>query len=251
MRMPLVVGNWKMNTNVEQAVGLAKEVSDLTHAIDQVTKVICPPYVSLEPIKKALAGTKLHVGAQNLHPEPSGAFTGEVSVHMLSGLVEFAIVGHSERRNIFGESDDTVASKVIAAAAHKIRPIVCVGESTNQRDSGNAIDLVKQQLFASLNGYQDWTRLIVAYEPLWAIGTDKAASPEIAQEMMGSIRKAIVSKAGSRAGEALTLLYGGSVKSGNARSFFEQQDIDGALVGGSSLSAVEFSEIIKRAEHVD
>ncbi len=251
MRMPLVVGNWKMNTNVKQAVGLAKEVNDLTHTIDQVIKVICPPYVALEPIKKALAGTKLHVGAQNLHSEPSGAFTGEVSVQMLAGLVDFAIVGHSERRNIFGESDDTVASKAISAAAHNIRPIVCVGESTNERESGNAIDRVTQQLFASLNGYQDWTRLTVAYEPLWAIGTDEAASPEIAQEMMGSLREAVVSRVGSRAGEALTLLYGGSVKSGNARSFFEQKDIDGALVGGSSLSAVEFSEIIKRAEHID
>ena len=244
MRRPLIAGNWKMNTTVDEAVTLARSVRDGVDGIPGVTKVVCPPFVSLVAVRDVLAGSTVRVGAQNVHPEPKGAFTGEVSITMLRGLAEYVIVGHSERRAMFGETDSRVAGKAVAAASAGLWPIVCVGESLEVRESGEAAPAVCDQLAASLDGYAAWDALVVAYEPVWAIGTGRAASPEIAQEMMGNLRSTLAALGGPTASEA-PILYGGSVDGGNIASFMEQPDVDGALVGGTSLRADEFTTIVQ------
>ena len=246
MRTPLIAGNWKMNTTVDEAVALARSVRDDIDGIAGVTKVVCPPFVSLVAVSDALAGSTVHVGSQNAHSEPQGAFTGEVSVSMLRGLTDFVIAGHSERRAMFGETDAHVAGKALAAAGAGQRPIVCVGEALDVRERGDAVETVCAQLVASLDGYEAWEMLVVAYEPVWAIGTGKAASAEIAQEMMSGLRSTLTTLCGVAASE-VPILYGGSVDGGNASSFMEQADIDGALVGGASLKADEFTRIVEKA----
>ena len=246
MRTPLIAGNWKMNTTLEQAVGLARSVRDGVDGVSGITKVVCPPFVSLAAVRDALAGSTVRVGAQNAHPEPGGAFTGEVSVAMLRELVEYVIVGHSERRAMFSETDGDVAAKAIAASGAGLRPIVCVGELLEARERGKAVQTVCDQLAASLDGYGAWDMLAVAYEPVWAIGTGRAASPEIAQEMMGSLRRTL-GEIGSEAAVDAPILYGGSVDARNIVSFMEQADIDGALVGGASLRPDEFTRIVTEA----
>ena len=244
MRTPLIAGNWKMNTTVEEAVVLARSVRDGIEGIPGVTKVVCPPFVSLAAVRDTLAGSTIHVGAQDVHPEAAGAFTGEVSVTMLRGLVKYVIAGHSERRAMFGETDSGVARKAIAAAGVGLRPIVCVGEPLEVRERGDAVRTVCEQLAASLDGYAAWDTLVVAYEPVWAIGTGRAASPEIAQEMMSSLRRTLTGLGGAAASEA-PILYGGSVDGRNAGAFMEQPDVDGALVGGASLKPDEFTRIVE------
>ena len=244
MRKPVIAGNWKMNTSIEEGVDLARSIAESTSGHSGVTRIICPPFVSLRPVADAVAGSGLRVGAQNLHEEAKGAFTGEISVSMLAGLVSYVIVGHSERRALFGDTDASVSLKARAAARAGINPIVCVGETLGARKKGEAVDTVRSQVRASLDSYSEWNRLAVAYEPLWAIGTGEAASPMQAQEMAAAIRAELSRLAGDAA-EAIPILYGGSVNGENIGPFIDRDDIDGALVGGSSLKADEFSKIIR------
>ncbi|MBM3956566.1 MAG: triose-phosphate isomerase [Gemmatimonadetes bacterium] len=249
MQTPLIAGNWKMNTALAEAAGLARSVREGADGIGGVTKVVCPPFVWLAAVRDVLAGSTVHVGAQNARAEPSGAFTGEVSVSMLRGLAEYVILGHSERRGMFGETDAGVAAKATAAAKWGLRPIVCVGESLVVRERGDAVRTVCGQLAASLAGYSAWDALVVAYEPVWAIGTGRAASPEVAQEMMSGLRRTLAGLGGPAASRA-PVLYGGSVDSRNIGAFMEQPDVDGALVGGASLRADEFTRIVQEAARV-
>ncbi len=211
--------------------------------------IICPSFVALDRVRQAVAGSGLHVGAQDVHPEPSGAFTGEVSAPMLAELADFVIVGHSERRTLFRESDEFVSRKVVAAVEHGLKPILCVGESLDDRRTGRAEQVVASQLLRCVARLKNIHALLVAYEPVWAIGTGEAATPRIAQNMMSSIRAALRSKFGHVA-DSVPCLYGGSVSPDNVRDYVIQPDIDGALVGGASLSADSFAAIVARASQV-
>ena len=244
MPTPLVAGNWKMNTNLASAVELAASVKEGAASLSSVELVLCPPYVSLAAVGDAVRGTPVKVGAQNMHFEESGAFTGEIAPSMLQGLCDYVILGHSERRQLFGEQDSLINQKVKAAIQHRLRPILCVGETLEQRESGKAEDIVSQQLRDGLADIVDISSLVVAYEPVWAIGTGRAATPEIAAEIMGG---AILGTLRSlyAAADQVPLLYGGSVNPGNVGTFAAESCIHGSLVGGASLQADQFLEIAK------
>ena len=207
--------------------------------------VLCPHYLSLSAVAEAVSGSAVKVGAQNMHYEDSGAFTGEVSPLMLQGICVYVILGHSERRQIFGETDDMVNRKVKAAFTHGIKPILCVGETLEQREGGQATNVISQQIRAGLAGIDDITGLVVAYEPVWAIGTGQAATPEVAAEIMGGALRESLSSLFGPAAEKVPMLYGGSVNPGNAESYAAQESIHGALVGGASLQAEPFLEIAR------
>ena len=243
MPRSIVAGNWKMNTTLETAARLAAGVAAGAGSMGGVELILCPPFVSLAAVRDAVAGSRVEVGAQNMHHEGSGAFTGEVSAEMLAGLCQYVILGHSERRQLFGETDESVNLKVRAALLAGLRPIVCVGETLEQRESGDAADVVEGQVLAGLADVTDITDLVVAYEPVWAIGTGRAATPEIAQEIMGGAILDALRDLFGDAGEEVPLLYGGSVNSGNAGAFAEQANIHGGLVGGASLQADQFLEV--------
>jgi triosephosphate isomerase len=242
----LVAGNWKMTLGHADAVGLAAEVVRAT-ATDaaEVGVAVCPPAVWLDAVAERLRDSEVRLGAQNVHPAASGAFTGEVSVSMLDDLgVEYVIVGHSERRQLFGETSAFVAEKVRAAQAAGLAPILCVGETLDERESGDAEAIVLAQLADSLADVES-PDLVVAYEPVWAIGTGRTASPEQAQAMHAAIRGALAER--FEEGEDIEILYGGSVKPDNAAELFAQPDLDGALVGGASLDAASFAAIVAAA----
>ena len=245
MATPFVAGNWKMNTMLAEAVALAEQLRSLLSSADGVTKVVCPPFVSLTRVAEVLSGSSIAVGAQNLHAEAKGAFTGEVSGAMLQGVCEYVLVGHSERRQLFGEGDDLVQRKVGAALGFGLTPILCVGETLEQRDAGEAHGVVTGQLRRGLAGLEPpaVAEVVVAYEPVWAIGTGRAATAAQAQEMMGLMRATLAEIAGTETADGISLLYGGSVTAENVGSFASQQDVDGALVGGASLRAEEFALI--------
>ena len=223
------------------ALAIAKGASDFPG----VEVIVCPPFTGLANVSKTVEGGLVSVGAQNISSEDSGAFTGEISVLMLDELVSHVIVGHSERRAMFCETDETVAAKAAKAYSADMTPIVCVGESLEVRKSRAAVPTVRGQLRGSLDGYEGWDSLIVAYEPVWAIGTGEAASPQQAQEIIGALREELVVLAGQDAGSEIRILYGGSVNSTNIGPFVDRPDIDGALVGGASLQADEFVRIIE------
>ena len=245
MRTPVIAGNWKMNTTPQSAVELARGVVDGTSGLADVTTIICPPFVSLQAVKSAVEGSDVMVGAQNVSAEPSGAFTGEISVEMLASLATHVTVGHSERRSLYGETDENVAAKAVAAAAGGLQPIVCVGESLDVRRAGEAEQFCRSQLRKSLAGYSAWETLLVAYEPVWAIGTGQAASPRDAQAIAQAIRDELSDIAGQAHADQIPVLYGGSVNPENAGPFIDRPDIDGALVGGASLQAGDFSAIVR------
>jgi triosephosphate isomerase (TIM) len=245
-RVPVIAGNWKMNTDVESGLKLVKDILDLSKDFSGVDKIVCPPFISITSVAQALSGSSIQVGAQNVSANPDGAFTGEVSTSMLRGFISYAIVGHSERRAMNGETSAMVAEKAIAAANAGINPIVCVGEDLEVRKAGNAERYVAKQLEESLAGYTDWDSLIVAYEPVWAIGTGEAATSEQAQQMTHACRE-VIRKLAPEAADSVRVLYGGSVNSGNVVELMDQPDIDGALVGGASLKADEFSKLIAAA----
>ena len=225
---------------------MASKVAADVEVVQGLEVVVCPPFVSLAAVAQAMQGTGIQVGAQNVHFEQRGAFTGEIAPGMLTGLCQFVIVGHSERRALFGESDDIVNRKVSAAIAAGLRPILCVGETLEQREAGSASDVIGQQLRGGLTGIHNVPGLVVAYEPVWAIGTGQAATPEIAQEIMGgTIRPVLVELLGTATALDIPLLYGGSVNPGNISSFAEQDSVSGALVGGASLDASQFGEIVR------
>ncbi|HWC14436.1 MAG TPA: triose-phosphate isomerase [Actinomycetota bacterium] len=252
MRTPLIAGNWKMNKTHLDAMrlvqGLAHELAG--HSFDRVEVVVCPPFTALRTIQTLIDSDRYEfgLGAQNMHHENEGAFTGEVSGTMLKSLdVDYVIVGHSERREIFGESDEDVKLKVRAAFAHELVPIVCCGETEQERGAGQTEAKVERQVRAAFDGIKPEAarRAVVAYEPIWAIGTGKTATPEDAQATIAHIRKVLAGVAGDAVAGDMRILYGGSVKSGNAAALMSHADIDGALVGGASLEAQEFAAIVK------
>ena len=245
MPKPLIAGNWKMNTSLAEAEALATGIRDAVTPISGVEILLCPPFTSLSAVSDALKGSQIKLGAQNMHDQASGAFTGEIGPNMLQGLCEYVILGHSERRQLFGEDDQLVNRKVQAAFQHGLRPILCVGETLDQREAGQAASVVSQQLRGSLANVVDITGLVVAYEPVWAIGTGRAATPEIAAEMMGNvISDTLLSLHPEAAGET-PLLYGGSVNPDNIAGFVALDSVHGALVGGASLQADQFAEIAR------
>lgn len=245
----MIVGNWKMNTTVAEGVELATDIAqglDLAHGTG-VEVVVCPPFVSLASVQSALKNSNISVGAQNIYHENSGAYTGEVSADMLIDICQYAIAGHSERRSIFGETDAAVNLKVKAALRAGLTPIMCVGENLEEREGGNAESIVEAQVRAGLDGVDLSEGVVVAYEPVWAIGTGQSASPEIAQAMMAHIRGTLAAIGGDDVASSAPLLYGGSVNAGNIGGYIEQADINGALVGGASLDADSFIAIVKAA----
>ena len=246
MPVPIVAGNWKMNTSVNEAMKLALELLELLDSISQIEKVLCPPFISLEPVWRIIHGSSIALGAQNMHHQERGAFTGEVSPAMLAGLCQFVILGHSERRQQFGETDDYINLKVKAAVVAGMRPILCVGETLEQRQQGMAGEVVANQVKAGLDGLGSADGLVMAYEPVWAIGTGVAATPEIASEIMGgTILRMLTELYGESALSQVPLLYGGSVTPENVAAFVREESIHGALVGGASLRAVQFVEIVR------
>ena len=245
MPTPLVAGNWKMNTTLAEAVDLASAMRDPLDAIQGVEKVICPPFISLKAVKDVLDGSSSRVGAQNMHYEERGAFTGEVSPRMVADLCQYVIVGHSERRQRFWETDEVVNRKVRAALAVGLRPILCVGEGLEEREEGLAESVVTAQLHGALSRVSSVDALAVAYEPIWAIGTGVAATGEAAETIMGAIRRALAEAYGDAAAQQVPLLYGGSVTPDNVAEFASQPNVNGALVGGASLNAESFVEIAR------
>ena len=244
-----IIGNWKMNIAPGHDYILGYYISKLVSGEDMCNIVICPSYISLDQVARAVAGSRVRIGAQDVYPGSFGAFTGEISPAMLAGLVEFVIVGHSERRALFAESDEFIARKVSTSIEFGLRPILCVGESLEDRRAGRAESVVSSQLLACLVGVTDVSPLLVAYEPVWAIGTGEAATPQIAQDMMNHIRSTLRSRFGDVA-DLVPCLYGGSVSPDNVQSFVRQPDIDGTLVGGASLSSESFAAIVARASEV-
>ncbi len=250
MRIPLIAGNWKMNTSREQAVELARGVADGAAGMP-VELVVCPPFVWLEAVATALAGSVVSLGAQNVCADPDGAFTGEVSAAMLNSCgCRYVILGHSERRQLMGETDASVNRKLVAAHRAGLVPIVCVGETLQQREAGQTGTVVRGQLAGSLAGLSatQMEGTVIAYEPVWAIGTGKNATPAEAQAVHADLRNWLRSHYNSEVAEAVLILYGGSVKPDNAASLLGQPDIDGALVGGASLKADGFLGIAGAAK---
>lgn len=250
MRTPFIAGNWKMFKTVAEARHLVSELVPSLQAVRNVEKALCPPFTSLLAVRALLEGTDIGLGAQNLHWEDAGAFTGEISAPMLAELCQYVIIGHSERRTYFGETDATVNRKIQSAMVHGLVPIVCVGETLDEYEAGNTGEVVTRQVregLARLN-LTEGNSIIIAYEPVWAIGTGRAATAEGANVVIADfIRRALDEQFGATIAETVRILYGGSVKASNAAEFFTQPDIDGALVGGASLKADEFTGIVQAA----
>jgi len=249
MRKPFIAGNWKMNKTIDEAVELVKALAVELQDVAGCDVAVCPPHVALSAVRKALSGSKITIGAQNMYFEEKGAFTGEVSPLMLNGLCEYVIIGHSERRNIFGETDGFVNKKVKAALAHGLKPIVCVGENLEQNRAGETEAFVGAQVEAAFEDITpEQARLItVAYEPIWAIGTGVPATGSGANEIIRSaVRGILANLYGDDVAQAVRVQYGGSAKPGNIVEFMSQSEIDGALVGGASLKAADFAEIVKK-----
>lgn len=246
MRWPIIAGNWKMNTTVEEAVALVRDMLGGLQDIDGVEKVVCPPFISLAEVKPVLEHSSVKLGAQNLHFEEKGAYTGEVSPAMLAGLCQYVIVGHSERRQHFGETDEIVNRKVRAALKFKLLPIMCVGETLAENEAGKTEEVVTRQVKMGLAGVGQPGGLVVAYEPIWAIGTGKAATGRQANATIGLIRQTVRGLYGDQVSAALRIQYGGSVTGANIVEFISQPEIDGGLVGGASLKAPEFVSIVEQ-----
>jgi triosephosphate isomerase (TIM) len=250
MRKPFVAGNWKMNKTVEQATLLVANMLPGLEAVRTVDRVVCPPYTSLMVVAGMLAGSEIGLGSQNLHWEASGAYTGEVSPLMVKEFCKYVIIGHSERRAYYGETDETVNLKVKAAFENDLLPIVCVGETLEQYEAGETAQLVAGQVKRGLDDIssENAQKLIVAYEPIWAIGTGKAATAEQANDIIKNVvRQNLANLFDAGIADKIRILYGGSVKSGNAREFFSQSDIDGGLIGGASLKSEDFVKIVEAA----
>lgn len=247
MRKAIIAGNWKMNKTPDEARALVEELIPLV-ADAECDVVVCPPFVDICPVSKAIKGTNIHLGAQNIHWAKSGAFTGEISADMLKKFgVEYAIVGHSERRQYFGETDATVNMRAMAALENGITPIICVGESLEQRERGETDEFVASQVRGALEGISadDARRVVIAYEPIWAIGTGRTATAEMAEETIIVIRKTLRSIFGNDAAETVRIQYGGSMNPQNAASLMAMENIDGGLIGGASLKAEDFSRVVK------
>lgn len=245
MRRPLIAGNWKMNLTREESVSLASELCRADSSNADI--LICPPYVYLDAVSQAVAGSSINVGSQDAYFEASGAFTGEISVGMLKDIgCQFIILGHSERRHVLGESDLLINKKVHAVLSGDLTPIVCVGETLEEREAGKTLDVIKSQFDGSLAGLtaDQIKKTVIAYEPVWAIGTGKTATPEQAQEVHADLRRILAERYNPETSEEVRILYGGSVKPDNTAELMAQADIDGALVGGASLQSDSFIDII-------
>ncbi len=247
MRTPIIAGNWKMNKTVSEARELVSEFVPLVKEMNNAEIVLCPPSPALLPVAALLEGTAIKLGAQNMHWEAGGAYTGELAPAMVSEFANFVILGHSERRAYFGETDETVNKKVKAAQSEGLMPIICVGESLEENKADKTSEVVTRQIKEGLKDVN--TNLVIAYEPIWAIGTGLAATAEGANNTIKIIRSVLAELFGKEEAEKIRILYGGSVKGSNAAEYFSQSDIDGALVGGASLKADAFTEIVLAAQN--
>lgn len=252
MRKPIIAGNWKMNKTVEEALQFVRDIRRNLNDIKQADSVVCPPFVALKPVAEVLKATRVGIGAQNMHFAESGAYTGEVSAAMIKPFCHYVILGHSERRAYFGETDDLVNKKVKAALQAGLTPIVCVGESLEQNQAGETHSFVSGQVQAAFSGLSadEAKRSIIAYEPIWAIGTGLSASVEDAGRIIGiTVRGALADNFGESAAQAIRIQYGGSANPGNIGNYMAHPDIDGALVGGASLKP-DFVEMVRIAADV-
>jgi triosephosphate isomerase len=250
VRKPLIAGNWKMNTTLEEAKDLVRAILNELDGTDSVEKVLCPPFVSLAAIKELLKGTSVKLGAQNMYFEDKGAYTGEISPIMLTDLCNFVILGHSERRQYFFEIDEIVNKKVKKAFEFGLKPIICVGESLADNEAGKTEQLITNQVRAGLADIGPTSQLVIAYEPIWAIGTGKAATGKQANATISLIRGILAGLWNKETAEVVRILYGGSVTGNNIAEFIAEPDIDGALVGGASLKANEFVSILRQTANL-
>ena len=249
-RKYLIAGNWKMNTTASETDDLISEINSLVGQQTQVQVCICPPFTSLQKGSSLVEQTEVLLGAQNMSAEPSGAFTGEISAEMLRDLyVNFVILGHSERRQYFGETNKSINLKVLAAVQNNLKPIYCIGETLEERENGKTLEVVKTQVKEGLANFplSEVDNLVLAYEPVWAIGTGKTATDEMAQEVHAYVRGLLVDLFGDAAGSGVRILYGGSMKPENASGLLSQPDVDGGLIGGASLNAKSFCAIVDSA----
>ena len=248
-RRPIVGANWKMHTTPSEGAALARALAAAELPHDRVDVVLCPPALGVAAVSEAVAGGPIGVGVQNVHWQDAGAFTGEISPAMLSGIASHALVGHSERRALFGETDEMVNRKVRAVLAHGLTPIVCVGESLEQRDATLTQSVVSRQISRALEGLRPGqaATVVVAYEPVWAIGTGRSATPAHAAEAIQWIRAQVECQFGPEAAHAVRIQYGGSVNRANCAALLDHPEIDGALVGGASLDAAEFAAVVRAA----
>jgi triosephosphate isomerase len=247
----LIAGNWKMNKTAAEGVALVREIAAALGPQTEVEVVVCPAFTALESVSRSLEGTAIKLGAQNMHAQPAGAFTGEVSAEMLRGLfTAFVILGHSERRQYFFETDAFINQKVVTALKSLLKPILCFGETLAERDAGKTLDVVKTQLEGGLAGISAdaGNNVVLAYEPVWAIGTGRNATPAQAQEVHAFIRGWLTARFGKTVAQKIRVLYGGSMKPANALDLLKQEDIDGGLIGGASLEANSFIDLVKAAK---
>lgn len=250
MRIPIIAGNWKMYKTASQAVFLFQRLEDLVADVKDVEIVVCPPFIALRSLQVVMEQNQpnIYLGAQNMHWEEEGAYTGEISPTMLKALgVEYVILGHSERRQLFSETDEMIGKKITSALTHDLIPILCVGETLEQRERGETEMVVRSQVTRDLEGISEneVTKVAIAYEPVWAIGTGRTATPEVANDTIKFIRQLIAEMYKSEVAEVIRILYGGSVRSDNIGELMAQPDIDGALVGGASLDPESFARIVK------
>ena len=246
----MIAGNWKMNTTLTEALALVSNMLRELDEIDNVDKVLCPPFISLAAVKELIEGSSIKLGAQNLYFAEKGAYTGEISPLMLTGLCEFVIIGHSERRQYFNETDEIINKKIPAAFRDGLKPILCVGERLEENETGLTEEVVTRQLSSDLAGIDHLNGMVIAYEPVWAIGTGRAATAEQADQTIGLIRSHISRICDKETARTLRILYGGSVTAANTAEFMQQAEIDGALVGGASLKATEFLGIVKQTSQI-
>jgi triosephosphate isomerase len=250
MRTPIIAGNWKMNTSLAEATELVSTMKKRLGRMSGVERVLCPPFPWLTSVRDLIKGTPIKLGAQNMYFERTGAYTGEVSPVMLSGLCDYVILGHSERRALFGDTDEMVSRKVKAALDNKLIPILCVGESLEQNEAGETVEVITRQVRTAFDGVDSIDGTVIAYEPVWAIGTGKAAKGDQANAVMKIIRSTVGKLYGDQVADEMRIQYGGSVSSNNVAEFISQPDIDGALVGGVSLKADEFLAIVEKTAEI-
>ena len=244
MRKPIIAGNWKMNNTASEGVALVKAIAPLVRDAS-CDVVVCVPAIDIPAVSEALKGTNIGLGAENVHYAEKGAFTGEISAAMLKEYgVKYVIIGHSERRQYFGETDETVNKRTLTAIAAGLTPIVCIGESLEERETGKTEEVLAKQIHEGLKNIQDITKIVIAYEPVWAIGTGKTATAEQANETIGFIRKTIGEMFCPKCAEALRIQYGGSMNAGNCKELMAMPEIDGGLIGGASLKAPDFAAIV-------
>ena len=246
----MIAGNWKMNTTVDEAVTLVKSMLPGLNKITGVEKVVCPPFVSLVSVREILKGGSVLLGGQNLYYEEKGAYTGEVSPLMLAGLCDYVIIGHSERRQYFGETGDTVDKKVRAALNAKIKPIMCIGETLEENEAAKTQEVLARQIAAASDRMYYLSGMVIAYEPIWAIGTGRSATGAQANDTIRFIRQLVTHQHGNDIAESIRILYGGSVTADNISEIMQQPEIDGALVGGASLKADAFISIVKQTADI-